>query len=179
MVTVSGNTETVEVAQNIPPPPAPTARPPAPRPQPTSPPPPPQPTAVPAPTYDYMYVQGSAIGAPQCGTPNFSGQVQYKSGEPENWVCVYIDYYGPRQMKPSGGSGQGAGNWGFSPCGQGDCTGPITVYLTKCPDGMSEGGFNADQIGSAPPPISDKFTATITSKCETGQWTNIIFRGTR
>jgi hypothetical protein len=179
MVAVSGDLGAVEVAQNVPAPPAPTARPPAPRPQPTSPPPPPQPTAVPQPTYAWMYVGGSAIGAPQCGTPNFSGQVQYRDGNPQNGVCVYIDYYGPRQIKFSGGGGQGDGNWGFSPCGQGDCTGPITIYLVECPSGIGDGGFNAEQIGSAPAPVSDKFTATITNKCETGQWTNIIFRGTR
>jgi hypothetical protein len=178
MVTVSGDAGVVEVAQNIPPPPAV----PTPRPQPTARPAPPQPTSPPAPPppqYDWMYVAGSAIAAPQCGTPNFSGQVQYKDGNPQNGVCVYIDHYGPRQIKFSGSGGQGNGNWGFSPCGQGDCTGPTTVYVVQCPAGIGDGGVNADQIGSAPAPVSDKFTVNITDKCQTGQWTNIIFRGTK
>jgi Bacterial SH3 domain len=178
MVTVSGDVGAVEVAQNIPAPPAPAA----PRPQPTSPPPPPQPTsppAPPAPTFDWMYVSGSAVGAPQCGTPNFAGQVQYQNGAAQNGVCVYIDHYGPRQIKFSGSGGQGDGNWGFSPCGQGDCSGPTTIYLVQCPDGIQDGGVNGDEIGVPPPPVSDKFSVNITDKCETGQWTNIIFRGTR
>jgi Bacterial SH3 domain len=179
MVTVSGDMGAVEVAQNIPAPPAP----PAPRPQPTSPPPPPppptSPPAPPPPTFDWMYVSGSAIGAPQCGTANFSGQVQYRNGAPQNGVCVYIDHYGPRQIKFTGSGGQGDGNWGFSPCGQGDCAGPTTIYLVQCPDGIQDGGVNADEIGSPPPPVSDKFSVNITDKCQTGQWTNIIFRGTR
>jgi hypothetical protein len=177
MVTVSGDTGAVEVAQNIPAPP-PTA---APRPRPTSlpPPPPTSPPAPPKPTFDWMYVQGSAIAAPQCGTPNFSGQVQYRDGNPQNGVCVFIDHYGPRQIKFSGSGGQGNGNWGFSPCGQGDCTGPTTVYLVQCPAGIGDGGLNGDEIGSAPAPVSDKFTANITDKCQTGQWTNIIFRSTK
>jgi hypothetical protein len=177
MVTTSGSLDAVEVAQNIPAPPAP--RPVAPRPQPTSPPPPPQPTAVPAPTYPWMYVSGSAVAAPQCGTPNFSGQVQYQNGSPQNGVCVYIDHYGPRQIKFTGSGGQGDGNWGFSPCGQGDCAGPTTIYVVECPAGINDGGLNSDQIGSPPAPVSDKFTVNITDKCTTGQWTNIIFKGTR
>jgi uncharacterized protein YraI len=179
MVTMSGSLDAVEVAQNVAPPPAQPTAAPRPRPQPTSPPPPQQPTAVPAPSYEYMYAQGSAVAAPQCGTVNFSGQVQYASGSPQNWVCVYIDHYGPRQIKPSGSGGQGDGNWGFSPCGQGDCAGPTTIYLVACPDGIDPGGMNADQIGSPPAPKSDKFTVNITDKCTTGQWTNIIFRATR
>jgi hypothetical protein len=178
MVTTSGNMDAVEVAQNIAPPPAPTSAP-RPRPQPTSPPPPPQPTSPPAPTFAWMYVQGSAIGAPQCGTPNFAGQVQYQSGAGQNGVCVYLDHYGPRQIKFSGSGGQGEGNWGFSPCGQGDCAGPTTIYLVQCPEGIGDGGLNADQIGSPPAPVSDKFTVNITDKCTTGQWTNIIFKATR
>ena len=173
VVAVSGDLGAVEVAQNIPAPP-PTARP-----QPTSPPPPPQPTAVPAPTYPWMYVSGSAIAAPQCGTVNFSGQVQYQSGSAQNGVCVYIDHYGPRQIKFSGSGGQGDGNWGFSPCGQGDCAGPTTIYIVECPAGIDDGGVNADEIGSPPAPQSDKFTVNVTDKCTTGQWTNIIFKGTR
>jgi hypothetical protein len=177
MVTASGDMGAVEVAQNIPAPPAPTRAPAKPRPQPTSPPPPPAPP--PAPTFPWMYVSGSAIAAPQCGIPNFSGQVQYQNGSPQNGVCVYIDHYGPRQIKFSGSGGQGDGNWGFSPCGQGDCAGPTTIYLVQCPEGIGDGGINADQIGSPPAPVSDKFTANITDKCTTGQWTNIIFKATR
>jgi hypothetical protein len=176
LVTLSGDTASIQVAQNIPPPP------PTPRPQPTSPPPPtqaPAPPPPPAPTYDWMYVQGSAVAAPQCGVPNFEGQVQYRDGSPQNGVCVYIDYYGPRQIKFSGSGGKGNGNWGFSPCGQGDCKGPFSIYLVQCPAGIGDGGINADKIGLPPPPVSDKFSVTITDKCQTGQWTNIVFRGTK
>jgi hypothetical protein len=178
LVSVSGDLGAVEVAQNIPAPPVAAAPPPAP----TSPPPPPQPTSPPPPpqpAYDWMYVSGSAIAAPQCGTPNFQGQVQYKDGSPQNGVCVYIDHYGPRQIKFSGSGGQGNGNWGFSPCGQGDCNGPTTIYVVECPPGIQDGGVNADEIGVPPSPKSDKFTVSITDKCQTGQWTNIIFRGTQ
>lgn len=177
LVSVSGNTEAIALAENIPAPP-PTARP---RPRPTSAPPPPPAQPAPAPppasSYPWTYVQGSAIAAPQCGVPNFTGQVQYANGSPQNGVCIYLDYYGPRQIKFSGSGGQGDGNWGFSPCGDGPCNGTIKLYVVQCPSGIGDGGLNADQISSAPAPQSDVFSATITDKCQTGQWTNIIFRG--
>jgi hypothetical protein len=176
LVNVTGDAAAIAVAQNIPAPP-PTARP---QPRPTSPPPPPaQPTAPPAPpapSYPWSYVQGSGVGAPNCGVPNFAGKVTYKNGSPQNGVCVYIDYYGPRQIKFSGSGGQGDGNWGFSPCGDGACQGTIKIYVVQCPPGIGDGGLNAEQIGSPPPPQSDVFTATITDKCVTGQWTGITFR---
>ncbi len=180
LVSLSGNSEAVAVAENIPAPP-PTARPrPTNPPAPPAPPPAPepvQPAPPPAPTYPWMFVEGSARGAPQCGVPHFSGQVQYPDGGPQNGVCVYIDFYGPRQIKFSGSGGQGDGNWGFSPCGDGACQGPIKIYIVECPSGIGDGGINAEQIGSPPAPKSDVFTATITDKCVTGEWTNIVFRG--
>jgi hypothetical protein len=183
LISLSGSSEAVAVAENIPAPP-PTARPkprptslPAPQPQPQPQPQEPAPALPPAASYPWMYVQGSASGAPQCGVPNFKGQVQHPDGSPQNGVCVYIDYYGPRQIKFSGSGGQGDGNWGFSPCGDGACTGPIKIYVAQCPANIGDGGLNADQISSPPAPQSDVFTATITDKCQTGQWTNILFRG--
>jgi Bacterial SH3 domain len=176
LVTVSGDSAGIKVAQNIPAPP--TARP-QPRPQPTSPPRPTSPPAPPQPTFDWMYVAGSAIGAPQCGVPHFSGQVQYKDGSPQNGVCVYLDHYGPRQILVSGGRGAGNGNWSFSPCGQGDCSGPTTIYVVPCPSGILNDEVGADKIKTAPGPVSDKFTVNITDKCQTGQWENIIFKGTK
>ena len=140
----------------------------------------PQPTQPPAPQYTWMYVQGSANPAPQCGVPNFQGQVQYADGTGQNGVCVLIDYYGPRQIKFSGSGGQGAGNWGFSPCGGGDCVGPQKIYIIECPaGGVPDGGLTLNPGDSVPAPQSDIFTANITNKCETGQWTNIIFKRTR
>lgn len=173
LVQTEGAIDAVQVATNIPAaPPRPTPRP-TPIPQPTS---PPAPTQPPAPQYTWQYVEGSARGAPQCGVPNFEGQVQYADGTPENGVCVYIDYFGPRQIKFSGGGGKGNGNWGFSPCGSGDCVGTHKVYIVQCPEGIPDGGITP---ASAPPPQSNVFSATITNKCETGQWTNIIFKRTR
>lgn len=171
-VTVSGDAAAIRVAQNIPPPP--TVPPPPPTvPPPTAPPPPP------APSYPWTYVPGSAIPAPQCGVPNFQGQIQYRNGTPQNGVCVVIDYYGPRQLKYSGSGGQGDGNWGFAPCGQGACQGDIYIYVVECPPNVPDGGLSLEGSGIVLKQASDKFKATITDKCQAGQWTNIIFRGSQ
>jgi hypothetical protein len=121
-------------------------------------------------------VQGSAVGAPQCGIPYFSGKVTYRDGSPLNWACVYLDYYGPRQIKASGSGGQGDGNWGFSPCGDSACQGTIKIYVVACPSNIGDGEVSAEGISLPPPPQSDVFTATISDKCVTGQWTGITFR---
>jgi len=174
-VTLNGDAGVVQIAQNIPAPP-PTARP-APPPQPPAPPAPPPPAAPPAPRYAWgQYVQGSAIAAPQCGTPYFQGQAQYQSGGAQNGACIVVDYYGPRQLKYSGSGGAGDGNWGFSPCGQGDCKGDIYLYVVECPPNVPDGGLALGGNGGSLKVVSDKFKATITDKCVTGQWTNIIFK---
>jgi len=172
-VTVSGDAAAIQVAQNIPPPPTVPPPPPTAPPAPTAPPPPP------APTYPWTYVPGSAIPAPQCGVPNFQGQIQYRNGTPQNGVCVVIDYYGPRQLKYSGSGGQGDGNWGFAPCGQGACQGDIYIYVVECPPNVPDGGLSLEGSGIVLKQASDKFKATITDKCQVGQWTNIIFRGSQ
>lgn len=175
LVTVTGAMDIVQVAQA---PALPTAPPrPTARPQPTSPPAPPPPTA--APSKPWMYVSGSAIPAPQCGVVSFEGQVQYRDGSPQNGVCVYLGYYGPRTIKFSGGGGKGNGNWGFSPCGQSACTGPVEIYVVQCPGSVPEAGLTLDPGSPAPAPVSDVFSVTVTDKCVTGQWTNIVFRSTQ
>ena len=179
-VVVEGDPNSVQVAGNIPAAPvAPTARP---RPAATATPvPPAQPTVPPAPPpaqYPWTYT-GSAIGAPQCGDVYFQGQVQYANGSPQNGVCVLIDYYGPRTIKFSGSGGSGDGNWGFSPCGNGACQGPIKIFVVECPaGGVPDGGLTLEGAGDFPPK-SNLFTANITDKCTQGQWTNIIFKGSQ
>ncbi len=181
LVSVSGDPAAIQVAQNIPA--VPTARPTArPQPRPTSPPAPPQPAPqpqpAPAPQYGWALQTGAISAAPQCGVVHFDGQVQYKNGTPQNGVCVYLDYYGPRTIKFSGGGGAGDGNWSFSPCGPGDCKGPFEIYVVECPSNVPGAGLTLEG-GSPPPPKSDKFTATISDKCQQGQWTNIIFKNTQ
>lgn len=178
LVSISSDPAAIQVAQNIPA--VPTARPTArPKPKPTSPPAPPAPPPAPAaPTYPWMLQSGSVRGAPQCGVVHFDGQVRYKNGTPQNGVCVYLGYYGPRTIKFSGGGGSGDGNWSFSPCGSGDCKGPFEIYVVQCPPNVPGAGLTL-QGGSPPAPKSDKFTVTITDKCQQGQWTNIIFQNTQ
>jgi len=116
------------------------------------------------------------VAAPQCGVVNFEGKAVYKNGSPQNGVCIYLGYYGPRQIKYSGGGGKGNGNWGFSPCGAGDCKGSFEIYVVQCPANVPDAGLSLDPNSSPPVPVSDKFTATVTDKCQTGQWSNITFR---
>jgi hypothetical protein len=176
-VVVEGDPAAVQVAANIPAAPVQPTRPPAPRPQPTpTQPPQPQPTAPPpAPAFPWTYT-GSAIGAPQCGTVYFNGQVQYANGTPQNGVCVLIDYYGPRTIKFSGSGGAGDGNWGFTPCGDGPCTGPVKIYVVQCPANVPDGGLTLEGSGSYQQQ-SDVFSVNVTDKCVQGQWTNIVFKG--
>jgi hypothetical protein len=117
------------------------------------------------------------VGAPQCGTVYFNGQVQFPDGSPQNGVCVLIDYYGPRTIKFSGSGGAGDGNWGFTPCGDGPCTGPFKIYVVQCPsEGVPDGGLTLEGTGNFPQQ-SDAFTVNVTDKCTLGQWTNIVFKG--
>ena len=175
LVSTEGALDGVQVASAAAPPP----------PRPTSPPPPPAATPVPAgppptavPQYGWIYVEGSALAAPQCGVPHFEGQAQYANGGAENGVCILIDYYGPRQIKFSGGGGAGNGNWGFAPCADGACNGPFKLYVVECPANVPDAGLSISPGQGAPPPQSSIFTATITDKCTTGQWSNIIFKRT-
>ena len=182
LVNVSGDPAAVQVAQNIPA--VPTARPTAaaaaapdftagstPASAATA-------ASAAAPQYDWALEVGAIRGAPQCGIVHFDGQVQYKNGTPQNGVCIYLDYYGPRTIKFSGGGGSGDGNWSFSPCGPGDCKGPFEIYVVECPGNVPGAGLTLEG-GSPPAPKSNKFTATVSDKCQEGQWTNIIFKNTR
>lgn len=169
-----GNISAVQVAANIPAPPPPTA---TPIPQPT---PVPQPTAPPAPQYEWMLVKDAVRPAPNCGVVHFDGQVQYADGSPQNGVCVHIAFYGPRTTKCSGCGGMGNGNWSFAPFGSGNPQGvTVEIYVVGCPGTIPPDGKTHDPSEAPLTPISDKFVATVTNKCQTGQWTNIIFRKTR
>ncbi len=175
LVNLSGDAGAIALAQNIPapPPPPPTARPqPTAVPQPTSPPAPPQPS------YPWR-LASSGSPAPNCGTVHFDGHVQYSNGSPQNGVCVYLGYYGPRTIKFSGGGGAGDGNWSFAPCGASACTGPVEIYVVACPSdiGSHSAGLSLSPSSPPPAPQSDKFTVNITDRCVTGQWTDIIFKG--
>lgn len=110
LVTVSGDTGGIEVAQNIPaPPPPPTARP-QPRPQPTSPPPPTSPPAPPPSQYEYSQARVVRCD-PQAGGTWFDGTVT-KGGQPVDGLRVVW----------SGGGPDGA--WATSPV----ITGPHEGY---------------------------------------------------
>jgi uncharacterized protein YraI len=184
LITVTGDPASVKVAMNIPTPlpPPPTARP-----QPAAPPPapaapPPAPAAPPPPPASNFAwrVASSGTSAPQGGVPHFSGRVVYADGSPQNGVCVYLGYYGPRTIKFSGGGGAGDGNWSFAPCGSGACTGPFEIYVVECPSNMGSqaAGLTLNPSSAPPPPMSEKFTATITDKNVTGQWEGIVFQKT-
>ena len=134
---------------------------------------------TPPPAYPWMYVQGSAVAAGNCGVVFFDGQVQYRDGVPQNGVCVYLGYYGPRIIKFSGSGGAGNGNWSFAPCGNGDCKGAFEIYVVACPPNVPDTGLILDPSSPPPAPLSDKFTPTVTDKCVIGKWTNILFRGTQ
>ena len=179
LVSLEGDLNGVEIAQA---PAVPTARPqPTARPRPAQPTAAPQPTQPPAPVVaskPWSLVAGSPKGEPQCGTPYFRGQVQYANGAPQNGVCLVLDRYGPRTVKFSGGGGEGDGNWGFSPCGQENC-GQIKIYVIECPPGVDGAGLSVGPGTPISAPQSDVFEINMTDKCQTGQWTNIIFRNTR
>ncbi len=189
LVNTTGDLSSVQVAQNLP---ESAAQPVAQAQQPATPvpaaPPPAAPTAAPAPapaapapapaSSNNWLLVSSGTSAPQCGNVYFNGQVQYANGSPQNGVCVYLDYYGPRTIKYSGSGGAGNGNWGFSPCAQNQsCSGPFVIYIVQCPPNMPNDGLNLPAGSTPPPPASsDKFTATVTNKCTTGQWTGIVFK---
>jgi len=183
LVSLSGDAGAIALAQNIPapPPPPPTAVPhPTARPQPTAVRQPTAPPAPPKPSYAWSLASAGSP-APNCGTVHFDGKIQYANGSAQNGVCVYLGYYGPRTIKFSGASGAGDGNWSFSPCGGNACTGPVEIYVVACPSniGSQPTGLTLDPGSSPPIPQSDKFTVNITDRCVTGQWTDIIFKGSQ
>jgi hypothetical protein len=182
LVSLAGDAGSIALEQNIPA--LPTA---APRPvvvaQPTAVPQPAAPPAPPAPakpSYPFT-LASSGISAPNCGTVHFDGHVQYANGSAQNGVCVYLGYYGPRTIKFSGGGGSGNGNWSFSPCGGNACTGPVEIYVVACPSDMASHPAGLSLSPSSPPPApqSDKFTANVTDRCVTGQWTEIVFKNSQ
>jgi len=173
LVTVSGELRTVQVAQNIPPPPTAAPRPTTP-PQPTAPP----PTAVPR--YPFILLKGVERCEPNAGVSYYEGFVRYRNNAPRNGVCVHTAFYGPRVTKCSGCDGVGDGVWGFSPFG-GPAPAGITVevFVVKCPPGpIPMGGVTLDTPGgfstSDLTPLSEKWVHTF-SRSE--QCTGITFVG--
>ena len=143
LVTVNGDMGAVEVAQNIPAPPAPA--PVAPRPQPTARPAPTSPPAPPKPQYPFQLVTSDVQCRPNEGFTYFDGNVRYRSGAPRNGVCVHIAFYGPRVTKCSGCDGQGDGRWGFSPFGGPAPAGTqVEIFVVECAPGMPPGGFTQE-----------------------------------
>ncbi len=167
LVSKEGAIETVAVAADIPapPPPRPT--------QPPTPTPPPAPTPTPAPAYPYFVLRGVERCEPNPGVTYFKGFVRDRNNNPINGVCVHIAFYGPRQTKCSG-CGEPAGEWGFAPFGgPAPANTPIEIFVVECPaGGLSAGGQSYDGAGSSPPPLSDKWTRTITAS---EQCTGITF----
>ncbi len=177
LVSASGDAGTVQVAQNIPQPPAvPTARP-QPRPQPTSPPAAPQPQPAPQPQYPFQLVKGAERCEPNVGQTYFNGFVRYRNNSPRNAVCVHVAYYGPRSTKCSGCDGVGDGVWGFSPFGGPAPAGTtVEIYVVECPSNMPPGGANQDTPGGFAKltPQSDKWVHTFNTS---EQCTGITFVG--
>jgi hypothetical protein len=169
LVDVSGDASTIEVAQDIAPPPTarprPTARPqPAPQPQPAQ---PAQPAPAPAPvqpSYPFSLVKGAERCDPNEGTTYFNGFVRNRDNSPINGACVHIAFYGPRQTKCSGCGNVGDGVWGFSPFGgakpQAGTT--VEIYMVTC-DGVPAGGQDENTGFGNLTPQSDKWVHTLNS----------------
>ncbi len=101
------------------------------------------------------------------------------NGNPENGVCLELDYYGPRTIKFSGSGGAGNGNWGFSPCSYPQaCTGEYDIYVVQCPTGGVPNNGQTISSGSQVPGSanSQKFVGVVTNKCTAGQWYGIVFK---
>lgn len=177
LVSLSGSLETVEIAQNIPAPPAPTARPTA---RPTAvPPPPTAPPPPPAPTYPFMLLKGVERCEPNAGVSYYDGFVRYKSNALRNGVCVHTAFYGPRVTKCSGCDGVGDGFWSFSPFGGPAPAGvTVEVYVVQCPGPLPLGGVTLDTpggfSGSDLTPLSEKWVHTFN---QSEQCTGITFVG--
>lgn len=169
LVTLSGDTGSIQVAQNIPtpPPPPPTARP-----QPTAVPPP---VATAAPQYPFQLVKGVERCEPHADQTYFNGFVRYRNNNPRNSVCVHIAYYGPRVTKCSGCDGVGDGVWGFSPFGGPAPKGTtVEIYVVSCPASIPAGGQTLQSGFGDLTPRSEKWVNTIN---ESVKCTGITFVG--
>jgi hypothetical protein len=165
LVTVSGDAGSVQVAQNIPPPP--TARPTA-RPQPTT---PPQPTAPAAPQYPFVLVEGVERCEEYSGDTYFHGYVRYRNNSLRNGACVHIAYYGPRQTKCSGCGCVGDGVWGFSPFGsEKPIQARVEIWVVACPSNFPTGGQDLQTGFGDLTPLSKKWGYDVKTgqsvKCE-------------
>jgi hypothetical protein len=137
-------------------------------PTPTSPPPSPTPTiptatpTTPPVSYDFMYVQGSMIQNPNCGTVYMQGKITGVGGEPVNGRTVRLRFAGNEAYKESG-VGEDPGAWGFAPLA------PNMYYSPFL--------FQIDIVESQanPVPQSDTVDIHYTSCDVAGQFTNITF----
>ena len=172
LVNVSGDLNSIKVAQNIPAPPPPS---PTPRPQPTT---PPQPTAPPAPRYPFSLIKNSPGERcdPNPGQTYFQGIVRFRNNTPRNGVCVHIAFYGPRNTKCSGCDGVGDGNWGFAPFGGPAPRGTtVEIYVVSCPSSPLPAGGQTEGSGFGDlTPKSDKWVYTVNDSV---QCTGITFVG--
>jgi hypothetical protein len=109
-----------------------------------------------------MYVQGSMIQNPNCGTVYFEGKITGVGGEPVNGRTVRIRFAGNTYYTISG-EGKNPGEWGFSPLAMEHYHSP---FLFRIDIVESEGN---------PAPQSDTVEINFTSCDVAGQFTNITF----
>lgn len=152
LVTAS-NASSVQVAVVIPAPPPPTATPIPPTPVPA-------PTQPPAPRFPFSLVNNGHCN-PHGSITFFNGYVRDVNNNPVNEVCVHIAFHGPRNTKCTG-CGTGAGQWGFTPFGQGTGSGTaVEIYVVNCPPGVPrDRGLSGSNSGPLSP-ISEKWLKTL------------------
>lgn len=124
------------------------------------------PTATTAVSYDFRYVQGSMVSAPNCGTVYMEGKITGVGGEPVDGRTVRLRFAGNEDYKVSG-EGKSPGEFGFAPLAPDNYHSPFT--------------FQIDIVDSQANPVPQSDTAKIAfSDCSiAGQFTNITFEYAR
>jgi len=129
----------------------------------------PEPTSTPTMTptvggWDFVYVEGSEIAQPNCGTVYLHGKITGIGGEPADGRTVRLRWWNNVAFNVSGSAGgHDPGAWGFSPLSQ-------EQFHSHQP-------FIVDIVESEanPVPISNETRIEFTDCSVAGQFTNITF----
>lgn len=143
--------------------PPPTVTPTTPGTEPTS-----TPTPTPSPTaegdWDFVYVEGSVIAQPNCGSVYLHGKITGVGGEPVDGRTVRLRWWDNVALNLSGSpGGNNPGAWGFSPLSQ-------EQFHSYQP-------FTIDIVASEanPVPVSNEALIEFTDCGTAGQFTDITF----
>lgn len=120
-------------------------------------------TPTPTPNYTYNLTDRGTCDRTDA-LPQFRGSVESSDGAPQNFACVHIAFWGPRQTQCTGCDRAGDGNWGFAPFGDNPPEDTVVeIFVVNCPtSGVPPGGQNGEFVNLTP--LSPSWTHRVSGK---------------